>query len=71
MFFFPFFPLHFFLFFAYNKVWSSLFDLPVYILMLCEVLALSPNLWVVDVNDILAFGSRKMSFGLMIFCPQG
>jgi hypothetical protein len=46
---------------ACNKAWSSLFNLAVYILMLCEVFALGQNLWVVDVNDILTFGSRMMS----------
>jgi hypothetical protein len=58
-------------FFACNKARSSLFDLPICILMLCGVFALGPNLWVVDVNDILTFGSRMMSFGLRVLCSQG
>jgi hypothetical protein len=31
-------------------------------LMLCGVFTFSPDLWIVDVNDILAFELRKMSF---------
>jgi hypothetical protein len=61
----------FFLFFACNKARSSLFDLPVCILMLCGIFALGPYLWDVDVNDILTFGSRMMSFGLRVLCFQG
>jgi hypothetical protein len=61
----------FFFFFACNKAWSSLCDLPVYILMLCRVFALGPNIWVVDVNDIWAFRSRMMSFSLRVLCSQG
>jgi hypothetical protein len=61
----PFFS--FFFFFAFNKARSSLFNIPVYILMLCGVFALDPDLWVVDVNDILTFGSRRMSFSLEFF----
>jgi hypothetical protein len=60
-----------FLFFSFNKARSSLFDLPICILMLCGVFALSPDLWVVDVNDILAFRSRRISFVLRVFCSQG
>jgi hypothetical protein len=46
---FPFFPLSFFLFpffffFACNNAWSPLFNLPIYILMICGVFALGPNL---------------------------
>jgi hypothetical protein len=62
---FCFFP--FFFFFACNKAWSSLFNMLVYILMLCGVFAFDPDLWVIDVNDILTFGSRKMSFDLGFF----
>jgi hypothetical protein len=69
--FFPLFPCMFFFFFACNKAWSSLCDLPVYILMLCRVFALGPNIWVVDVNDIWAFRSRMMSFSLRVLCSQG
>jgi hypothetical protein len=35
--------------------------------MLCGVLALDPNLWIMDVNNILTFGSRRMSFDLWFF----
>jgi hypothetical protein len=41
----------------------SLF-LPVCILMLCGASAFDLGLWVVDMNDIPAFGSRMMSIGL-------
>jgi hypothetical protein len=63
IFFLTFFPF----FFACNKTRSSLFNLPVYILMLCGVFAFDPNLWVVDVNDILTLGLGRMSFGLRFF----
>jgi hypothetical protein len=57
--------------YCHLQILYSLFDLPICILMLCGVFALSPDLWVVDVNDILAFRSRRISFGLRVFCSQG
>jgi hypothetical protein len=35
--------------------------------MLCGVFALNPDLWIVDVNNILTFGSKMMSFDLGFF----
>jgi hypothetical protein len=46
---------------------SFLFNLPVYILILCGAFALDLDLWVIDVNNILTFGLRMMSFGLGFF----
>jgi hypothetical protein len=60
-----------FFFFACNKAQSSLFNLSIYILMLCEIFVLDLDIWVVDVNDILTFRSRRMSFGLRVLCSQG
>ena len=40
-------------------------------LMLYGVFALGLDPWVVDVNDIMAFRSRRMSFGMGVFCSQG
>ena len=71
VFFFSFFFSIFSLFFACNKAWSSLFNLSVYILMMCEIFALGLDLWVLDVNDILTFKSRMMSFGLRVLCFKG
>jgi hypothetical protein len=60
-----------FFFFARNKAQTSLFSLLIYILMLCGVFALGLDLWVMNVNDILTFGLRKMSFSLRVLCSQG
>jgi hypothetical protein len=58
-------------FFASNKARSSLFNLFIYILMLCGVFALILDIWVADVNNILTFGSKMMSFGLKVLCSHG
>jgi hypothetical protein len=39
--------------------------------MLRGVFALGLDIWVVDVNGILIFGSRMMSFDLRVLCSQG
>jgi hypothetical protein len=39
--------------------------------MLCGVFAFDLDLWVVDVNDILTFGSSRMSFDFRVLCPRG
>jgi hypothetical protein len=36
-----------------------------------SISAFSPDLWVVDMNDILAFGLTKMSIGLGDLRSQG
>jgi hypothetical protein len=36
-----------------------------------SISAFGPDLWVVDVNDILAFGLRRMSIGLGDLSSQG
>ena len=66
-----FFSFFFFFFFTCNKACSSLFDLPICILILCGVFDLGLDLWIVDVNDTLAFRSRRISFGLRVLCSQG
>jgi hypothetical protein len=35
-----------------------------------SISAFDPNLWVVDVNDILAFVLRRISIGLRNLCSQ-
>jgi hypothetical protein len=67
VFFFPHFFLVFSFFFACNKARSSLLNLPIYIWMLHEVFALDPDPWVVNVNNILTFGLRRMNFSLGFF----
>ena len=39
--------------------------------MLVSVFAFGQDLWVVDMNDILAFGLRMISIGLRDLCSQG
>jgi hypothetical protein len=36
-----------------------------------SISAFGPDLWIVDVNDILAFGLRRMSIVLGDLCSQG
>jgi hypothetical protein len=62
LFFSPFFL--FFFFFAYNKARSSLFDLPIYILKLCGIFALGPDLLGCGCERYLGFQVEEDEFQL-------